>query len=120
MKAARQVLRPGVVSTKRKRSALAVAAIADMLQLGFFEGFTFGAAFPPDLILDGVVAITLVMLLGFRWRLLIALGLELVPGATLFPSWTAFVLSLQSADMPRERSSVLPSPAPDPMRVSRH
>ncbi len=98
---ARQALLPDVVSTKRKRSALAVAAIADMIQLGFFEGFQFGAVFPPDIVLDGIVAIVLTCLLGFRWRLVFALGLELLPAATLFPSWTAFVMSLQSADNSR-------------------
>jgi len=106
----RRAFAPQLVSTKRKRSALAVAAIADMLQLGFFEGFALGAFFPPDIVLDLLVVGALIALLGFRFRLLVALALELTPGATLFPSWTAFVLSLQSADLPKhpERSSGFP------------
>ena len=44
------------------------------------------------------MGITLVALLGFRWRFVLALAIELVPGAQLFPSWTAFVLSLPTVE----------------------
>jgi hypothetical protein len=48
----------------------------------------------PDAALDAGVAGVLLLVLGFRWRLLFSLALELVPFATLMPSWTAVVLSL--------------------------
>lgn len=85
---------PAAVDPKRKKIALAIAALADMVQVGAFPIFAEGALSIPDDALDVGVAIALVVTLGFRWRLLLSLALELVPGMTLFPSWTAVVLSL--------------------------
>jgi hypothetical protein len=83
-----------VVSSKRKRLALTVAGIADLTQLGFLPLFGEGALSIPDDVLDAAVALILLFVLGFRWRLAGALLVELVPGATLFPTWTAVVMSL--------------------------
>jgi hypothetical protein len=90
-----------MVSTRRKRIALAIAALADAAQLGLFPAFAEGALSVPDDALDAIVALLLVLTLGWRWRLLGALALELVPGVALFPTWTTFVMTL-------------PSEAPDP------
>ncbi len=49
------------------------------------------------------MAVLLVALLGFRWRLMFALGLEMVPGAQLFPSWTAFLISLPTVENETKR-----------------
>jgi hypothetical protein len=43
---------------------------------------------------------------GFRWRLVAALAVELVPGLALFPSWTAFV-----AMLPNDQASELSLPS---------
>jgi hypothetical protein len=91
-----------LVSIRRKRLALAIAALADAIQLGFFPFFAEGALSIPDDILDAVSAFALLLTLGPRWSLVAALGLELVPGVALFPTWTTFVLTVRSA----------PSPAP--------
>jgi hypothetical protein len=40
------------------------------------------------------VKAALVLTLGWQWRIAVALGIELVPGVALFPSWTAFVATL--------------------------
>ncbi len=82
------------VSRTRKRVALALAAVADLLQLGLFPVFAEGALSIPDDVLDVVVAVALLFTLGFKWRVLAALAIELVPGAALFPTWTAVVLSI--------------------------
>jgi len=82
------------VSPTRKKVALVIAAVADLVQLGFFPVFAEGALSPPDDVLDAVVAIALFATLGFKWRILLALGIELVPGIALFPSWTAVVATL--------------------------
>jgi hypothetical protein len=98
------------VSRKRKAVALAIAAAADVLQIAVFPAFIEGAASPFDDALDAVIAVTLLVVLGFRWRLAFALAAELVPGVALFPSWTAVVLSVATtAPAPPE----LPPPAPD-------
>ena len=84
------------VSPRRRRIAIAIAALADALQLGLFPVFSEGALSIPDDVLDGVVAVLLLVTLGWRWRVVAALALELVPGVALFPTWTAFVLTLRS------------------------
>ena len=93
-KATRASLSPAAVPASRKKIALGLAAIADLIQAGYFPIFGEGVLSPPDDLLDLGVAIVLVAVLGFRWRLVMALAMELVPGATLFPTWTAVVLSL--------------------------
>ncbi len=82
------------VPAKRKKVALAIAGVADLLQLVLFPMFMEGALSIPDGVLDGAIAVLLLLVLGFRWRLAAALVLELTPFATLFPSWTAVVMSL--------------------------
>ena len=81
------------VPANRKKLALALGIVADAAQAGLFAGMPALSWIPADA-LDIVVGIALVALLGFHWRLMLALAIELVPGAQLFPSWTAFVLSL--------------------------
>jgi hypothetical protein len=96
------------MTPRRKKVALAIAALADAVQLGFFPVFGAGGLSAPDDVLDFVVAVALVITLGWRWRLVAALALELVPGVALFPSWTAFVAMLPA----RPEAAGLPSGAP--------
>jgi hypothetical protein len=79
------------MTPRRKKVALAIALLADAVQLGFFPVFGAGGLSAPDDVLDFVVAVALVITLGWRWSLVAALALELLPGVALFPSWTAFV-----------------------------
>jgi hypothetical protein len=88
------------MTPKRKRVALAIAVLADAVQLGFFPVFGAGALSVPDDVLDFGVAVALVFILGWRWRLAAALAFELVPGLALFPSWTALVATLPAAAAP--------------------
>jgi hypothetical protein len=91
----RSWLRPGpTTSRKRWAIALTIALAADALQLAIWPVFAEGAVSPFDDALDAVVACLLLAVLGFRWRLAIALGMELVPGAALFPTWSAVVASV--------------------------
>src|SRR5215472_159982 len=82
------------VSRRRKWLALAVAALADAIQMGLFPAFIEGAISPADDVLDAVTAVLLLIILGFRWRLAFALATELIPGVDLFPTWTAVVVSV--------------------------
>lgn len=93
VRAARQQALSGV-SRRRKRLALAVAAVSDVVQVALFPAFVEGAASPFDAALDAATALAILAIVGFHWRLAIALAAELVPGVDLFPTWTAVVASL--------------------------
>ena len=74
------------------RWALLIALVSDALGFGV-------ALFPPlQWVLDAVTAIALLMVLGFRWPLLIALGIEVIPAIELFPAWTLVVLAMMASD----------------------
>jgi hypothetical protein len=74
--------------------ALAIAILADLVQLALPPLFGGGALSPFDGALDLIVAGALLATLGLRWRTLLALAIELVPGLALFPSWTAMVATM--------------------------
>lgn len=79
----------------RWRWALVVAVLSDILGFGV-------AIWPPaQWILDGVTAIVLFALLRFRWPLLPALAIEVVPGLQLFPAWTLVVAALAGTEKPK-------------------
>ncbi len=102
------------VTPTRKKIALVIAGVADLIQLGFFPVFGEGALSPPDDVLDVIVAIALFATLGFKLRLLVALGIELVPGVALFPSWTAVVATLPTVEVKKVKVQVLPKGRPEP------
>ena len=79
------------MKTREERSAWMVAMAADALQLAVFPLFVEGALSPADAVLDAVVAVVLVRLLGWHWAFLPTLLIEALPGADLFPTWTAAV-----------------------------
>jgi hypothetical protein len=87
------------LTPRRKWVALAIAALADALQLGLSPVFAPGALSLPDDALDVAVAVGLLLTVGFSWRLVLALAIELVPGLALFPSWTALVATLPAASV---------------------
>jgi hypothetical protein len=87
-----------MVSPRRKKIALVIAALADAIQLGLFPVFAEGALSLPDDALDALVGVLLLVTLGWHWRLAGALAIELIPGAALFPSWTACVMTVSTAE----------------------
>ena len=96
-KAARSQMSPAAVPASRKRIAIAIALLADAAQGGMFVEMPALSWLPADA-LDILVGIAFLLLLGFRWRILFAMGLEMIPGAQLFPSWTAFIISLPTIE----------------------
>jgi hypothetical protein len=92
-----RILGAPAVSSKRKAIAFTVAVLADAVQLVLWPVFAGGAASPFDDALDVTVAFILLLTLGFSGRLAFAFALELVPGADLFPTWTAVVASIPTA-----------------------
>jgi len=112
------------------RLAWAVAIAADALQIAALPLFVEGGMSPADSLLDLIVAFVLIRLLGWHWAFLPTLAAELVPGADLFPTWTAavwFVTRQQvkaNNDDPNSSSNsdskdpeiLPPGPAPAPRR----
>lgn len=94
------------VPRSRKNWALLVAGASDLVQLLFVPVVVEGAASPFEVALDLTTALVILLVMGFRWRLAMALVAELIPGVDLFPTWTAAVLS-----MPVE-TKTLPPPSP--------
>ena len=88
------------LSRRRKTIGAVVAGASDLAQMIFFPVFVEGAASPFEIALDVATAVTILLIVGFKWRLAIALALELIPGVDLFPTWTAVVLSLPSEAPP--------------------
>src|SRR5262249_7452655 len=86
------------VSRRRKAIALTIAVLADLTQLVLWPAFAGGAASPFAEALAVAVALALLMTLGVSGRLALALVLELVPGADLFPTWTAVVATIPVRD----------------------
>jgi hypothetical protein len=111
--AALAVVRPAAVTRARKNVALLVAGAADLAQAVFFPVFIEGVASPFEIGLDVVTAVAILLVVGFKWRLAIALAMELVPGADLFPTWTAVVLSLPVLP-PAPPTAALPPPSGPP------
>jgi hypothetical protein len=79
------------MKTREERLAWMVAMAADALQLAVFPLFVEGALSPADAVLDAVVGVALVRLLGWHWAFLPTLMIEALPGADMFPTWTAAV-----------------------------
>src|SRR5580693_7955419 len=78
----------------RFQAAMALAILADALQIVVFPFFVEGALSPAEDILDFGVAAALVHLLGWHWEFLPSFFAKLVPGVDLVPFWTMAVASV--------------------------
>jgi len=78
----------------RFRAALALAIIADALQIVIFPLFIQGGASPADDVLDFGVGAVLTQLLGWHWEFLPSFLAKLVPGVDLVPFWTMAVANV--------------------------
>ena len=73
---------------------MALAIIADALQIVIFPLFVQGGASPADDILDFGVGAVLIQLLGWHWEFLPSFLAKLVPGVDLVPFWTMAVVNV--------------------------
>jgi hypothetical protein len=84
----------------RWRWALVTAVLSDAVGFGV-------ALIPPvQWVVDAITAGVLFAVLGFRWPLLGALAIEVVPGMALFPAWTLVVGALAATEtkgLPRSK-----------------
>ena len=97
------------------RLAWAVAIAADTLQIVAFPFFAEGGLSPADSLLDLMVGYVLIRLLGWHWAFLPTIAAELIPGAALFPTWTAAVWFVTRQRVHSGDPEILP-PGPAPER----
>ena len=76
------------------RAAIALAIVADAVQILIFPLFAEGAISPLDDILDLTVMVALIRLIGWHWEFLPSFIAELVPGLDLVPFWTLAVVNV--------------------------
>lgn len=96
------------VTRVRIRAALALAVLADAVQLGLIPFFGEGFLSPANDGLDLAVAVAMFLLLGWHWALLPTLLAEAMPAVNLFPTWTAAVIFVTRGG-PRDAVPALPS-----------
>jgi hypothetical protein len=90
-------------SFPRWRWALLAALLSDAL------GFGLVLIPPVQWLVDAVTAMVLFAVLGFRWPLLTALAIEVVPGLQVFPAWTLVVVALATTEtrkLPHRKEAV--------------
>lgn len=95
-------------SGTRLKAALALAVVADIIQLVVFPLVVEGAASPADDILDLCVCGVLTYLLGWHWEFLPSFAAKLLPGADLVPFWSLAVANVyrKSKALPAARQGV--------------
>lgn len=92
----------------RLKAALALAILADIVQMVVFPVVIEGAASPADDILDLCVGGALTFLLGWHWEFLPSFAGKLLPGVDLAPLWTLAVANVyrKSKALPAAREGV--------------
>jgi hypothetical protein len=78
----------------RFQVAMALAVIADVLQIALLPFFVEGAESPADDVLDLGIGVALISLLGWNWEFLPSFLVKLVPGVDLVPLWTLAVANV--------------------------
>jgi hypothetical protein len=101
---------PSPLTRKRKLLALAVAVVADGLQILLLPfAWTFAES-----AVDVVAMALTVRLLGFHFLLLPTFAVELVPVLDTFPTWTACVFAVIAL---RQREQRPPPPGKPPVEI---
>jgi hypothetical protein len=78
----------------RLKAAMAVAVLADVVQIALFPIFAEGAASPADDLLDVGVAGVLSFLVGWHWEFMPSFAAKLVPGVDFIPLWSLAVANV--------------------------
>jgi len=78
-----------VVTPQARRTALAIAFVADAIQLAVMPLFGAGWIAPTSDALDIAVAFLLIRRLGWHVAFLPSFVVEILPIVDLFPTWTA-------------------------------
>ncbi len=101
------VLRPGPLSRRRILAAIAVAVVADALQIMLLPfAWTFAQS-----AVDVVAMVFTVGLLGFHVLLLPTFVVEMVPVLDALPTWTACVLAVIAMSKRDQNKNISPPSA---------
>lgn len=89
------------VTRKQKNVALAVAGIADLVQMALLPSYlAAGTGYGISTVLDVATILILLAVVGARWQMAAVFLLEVIPVLEVFPTWTAFVLTLPVQEDP--------------------
>ncbi len=78
------------------RGAFILAAVSDAISFGV------GWVAPVQWAIDALTAIALFILLGWRWKLLVPLLIEAVPGLAVFPTWILALLAMAATEQKKD------------------
>jgi hypothetical protein len=81
-----------MVPEQQAKKALAMALVADLVQLVVFPYFGWGAIVPLNAAVDVALCLMLTRLVGWHIAFIPCFIMELTPVVTLVPSWTLAVL----------------------------
>lgn len=101
-----------ISSGMKMRAAMALAVIADIVQMALFPLFIEGAASPADDVLDLAMAGILSYLLGWHWEFAPSFIGKLVPGVDFVPLWTLAVANVWRKSKQMGASNEPGHPAP--------
>ena len=103
---------PSITAGSRMRGALALAILADLVQILIFPLFVAGGASPADDVLDLSVAAIMTLLLGWHWEFLPSFLGKLLPGVDFVPLWTLAVANVyrRQKRLAMTAEGVTPSP----------
>jgi len=100
---------------RRILAARILAVVADAIQIGLLPLFAEGAASIVNDLLDAVIAVVMVILVGWHWAFVPAFFAELVPVVDLAPTWTlaVFIATRRAATASTGPSTNADSPRPE-------
>lgn len=84
----------------RLRAAMALAIVADVLEMIVFPLFVEGFDSPTADLLDLGIGAVLTYLLGWHWEFAPSFVAKLIPGADLVPLWTLAVANVYRKSKP--------------------
>ena len=92
----------------RFQVAMALAVVADVLQIVALPFFVEGAASPADDVVDLGIGAAMFALLGWHWEFLPSFAGKLVPGVDLAPLWTLAVANVYRKSKALAKAEVKP------------
>jgi hypothetical protein len=107
-------MRP-VVTRKRAAAAMAVALVADGVQIVLLPLTFAGAVSPVDDLIDVAAAIALTWLVGWHVAFLPTFATKLIPFVDLVPSWTLAAWIVTRKRRAVSEATVVDAPPPPPV-----
>jgi hypothetical protein len=98
------------IASHRIWIARAIAVAADLLQIGILPAFIEGVASPVNVALDVLVAILLILLVGWHMAFVPSFIVEMLPFVDLAPTWTLAVFIATRGKSPTARPNDLQVP----------